>query len=168
MRDRLTITIDGKKISVPQGSNLLEVATQHNIRIPSLCYHRKLSPTGACRLCVVKVKGKGGLTTACTVDVAEDMEVTAFDEELEKARRYLLDCLLCEHNEASDQSYEDEFRELILKYGLEDRNKRKLPSVWKALDYPIDESSPVLTYDASKCIKCFRCSVLKGKVSFGC
>ena len=113
MSDTLTITIDGQKITTCKGLNLLEVARQNNIRIPSLCYHRKLSPTGACRLCIVKIKGKGGLITSCTVSVTEGLEVTAFDEELEEARRYILDGLLCEHNEASDQSYEDEFRKLV-------------------------------------------------------
>lgn len=157
MSDTLTITIDGQKITTCKGLNLLEVARQNNIRIPSLCYHRKLTPTGACRLCVVKIKGMGGLITSCTVNVTEGLEVTAFDEELEEARRFLLDCLLCEHNEASDESYEDEFRKLVSLYGLEDPGKRIFPSIWKTLSYPFDESSPVLTYDASKCIKCFRC-----------
>ena len=157
MRDVLTITIDGVKINAHKGANLLEVARQNNIRIPSLCYHRKLSPTGACRLCIVKIKGMGGLIAACTVSITEGMAVTAFDEELEDARRYLLDGLLGEHNETSDQSYEDEFLKLVSIYGLEDPDKRNFPSIWKTLSYPVDESSPVLTYDASKCIKCFRC-----------
>ncbi|MGA9263165.1 MAG: molybdopterin-dependent oxidoreductase, partial [Desulfobacterales bacterium] len=157
MSDTLTITIDGQKITTCKGLNLLEVARQNNIRIPSLCYHRKLTPTGACRLCIVKIKGTGGLITSCTVNVTAGLEVTAFDEELEEARRFLLDCLLCEHNEASDESYEDEFRKLVSLYGLEDPGKRIFPSIWKTLSYPFDESSPVLTYDASKCIKCFRC-----------
>jgi formate dehydrogenase alpha subunit len=85
------------------------------------------------------------------------MEVTAFDEELEETRRYLLDYLLSEHNEASDSSYDDEFKILVARYGLDDPAKRQFPSLWKSLGYPVDDSSPVLTYDASKCIKCFRC-----------
>ena len=63
MSDTLTIAIDGQKIATCKGLNLLEVARQNNIRIPSLCYHRKLTPTGACRLCIVKIKGKSGLIT---------------------------------------------------------------------------------------------------------
>ena len=61
MNDIVTIKIDGKKIRAKGGENLLEVARQNNIRIPSLCYHRKLTPTGACRLCITKIKGMGGL-----------------------------------------------------------------------------------------------------------
>jgi len=157
MRNEVVISIDGKKIRAAKGANLLAVARRQEIDIPSLCYHRKLSPTGACRLCVVKIRGRRGLIAACTVNITEPMSVTAFDDELEEARRYLLDYLLSEHNEASDRSYQDEFRKLVYRYGLEDADKRRFPSIWKTLDYPVDDSSPVLAYDASKCIKCFRC-----------
>jgi len=157
MNDIVAITIDGKKINARSGENLLEVARQNNIQIPSLCYHRKLTPTGACRLCITKIKGMKGFVAACTVTVTNGMEITAFDRELEDTRRYLLDYLLSEHNEASDLSYEDEFKILVARYGLEDPTKRQFPSLWQSLGYPIDDSSPVLTYDASKCIKCFRC-----------
>lgn len=153
----VTITIDGKIINARSGENLLEVARNNNILIPSLCYHRKLTPTGACRLCITKIKGMSGLVAACTVTVSNGMEVTAFDEELEETRRYLLDYLLSEHNEATDLSYDDEFKALVARYGLNDPKKRQFPSLWQSLGYPVDDSSPVLTYDASKCIKCFRC-----------
>ena len=157
MNDMVTITIDGKKINARSGENLLEVAQQNNILIPSLCYHRKLTPTGACRLCITKIKGMSGFVAACTVTVTDGIEITAFDRELEDTRRYLLDYLLSEHNEASDLSFEDEFKTLVARYGLDDPAKRQFPSIWQSLGYPIDDSSPVLTYDASKCIKCFRC-----------
>ena len=157
MSDMATVKIDGKKISARCGENLLAVARQNKISIPSLCYHRKLTPTGACRLCITKIKGMRGLIPACTVTVSDGMEVTAFDEELEDTRRYLLDYLLSEHNEASDLSYEDEFKVLVGRYGLDDPARRQFPSLWQSLGYPVDDSSPVLTYDASKCIKCFRC-----------
>ncbi len=157
MKDFITIKIDGKEINARAGENLLEVARQHNIQIPSLCYHRKLSPTGACRLCITKVKNMPGLVAACTVTVEDGMEVTAFDAELEETRRYLLDYLLSEHNEASDSSYGDEFKALVARYDLTDPASRQFPSLWESLGYPQDDSSPILTYDASKCIKCFRC-----------
>ncbi len=157
MSDMATIKIDGKTINARSGENLLAVAQQNNILIPSLCYHRKLMPTGACRLCITKIKDLSGLIASCTVTVSDGMEVTAFDEELEETRRVLLDYLLSEHNDASDLSYHDEFKALVTRYGLDDPAKRQFPSLWKSLGYPVDDSSPVLTYDASKCIKCFRC-----------
>lgn len=157
MNETVTIQIDGQSITARGGSNLLEVARQHHIRIPSLCFHSKLTPTGACRLCVIKIEGTSGFTAACTVNVTDGMKVTAFDEELETARKYLLECLLSEHNESLDQSYDDEFKALVIRYGLDRPENRQLPSLLETLDYPVDDSSPVLTYDASKCIKCFRC-----------
>ncbi len=157
MAGEITILIDGRKIITSEGLNLLEVARDNGFDIPGLCYHKKLSPTGACRLCICKVRGMNGLVASCTISVKDGMEVTAFDSELEEARGYLLDYLLSEHNEESDGTWHDEFRELRIRYGLDDPAKRKFPPVWVELGYPSDDTSPVLTYDASKCIKCFRC-----------
>lgn len=157
MSELVTITIDGKQLTAEKGTNLLQIAKNNGINIPSLCYHKKLSPTGACRLCLVKIDGTNGLTASCTVQIKEGMNVIAFDEELEAIRKYLLDYLVSEHNEANDETYNDEFKELLKRYDLINTENRKFPSVWKLFNYPTDDSSPVLTYDASKCIKCFRC-----------
>jgi formate dehydrogenase alpha subunit len=157
MKDIVSITIDGKPIRARRGDNLLAVAQTNNIPIPSLCYHRKLSPTGACRLCITKIKGLAGWLAACTVEVTDGLDVIAFDDDLEAARRDLLDYLLSEHNEHADSSYTDEFKALVKRYGLDDPINRQFPSIRGEISQPIDESSPVLTYDASKCIKCFRC-----------
>ena len=153
----VSITIDDKTIDAPDGSNLLSVARLNGIDIPGLCYHRKLTPTGACRLCLVKIEGVRGLVTSCTVTVTEGMKVTAFDQELEDTRRFLLNYLLYEHNNSYDRTYPDELRELVLRYGLDKPENRLLKPIWEKLDYKLDDSSPVLTFDPSKCIKCFRC-----------
>ncbi|NNG01256.1 MAG: formate dehydrogenase subunit alpha [Desulfobacteraceae bacterium] len=153
----VTLTIDGKQIQAPEGLNLLQAARENGIDIPGLCYHHKISPTGACRLCVTKIEGRNGLVMACTIGVADGMTVTAFDAELEATRRHTLDYLLAEHNESDDGTYADEFRELVVRYGLSDPEKRTYPNIHKEMGYPVDDTSPILTYDASKCIKCFRC-----------
>jgi formate dehydrogenase alpha subunit len=157
MSDGVGIRIDGKHIRARRGDNLLAVAQANGFPIPSLCFHRKLSPTGACRLCITKINGMAGWVAACTVKVTEGLEVTAFDDELEGARRELLDYLLSEHNEAADASYTDEFKALVHRYGLADPHQRQFPSIREGLRQPFDDTSPVLTYDGSKCIKCFRC-----------
>ncbi|HKL67501.1 MAG TPA: 2Fe-2S iron-sulfur cluster-binding protein, partial [Bacteroidales bacterium] len=157
MNENITITIDGKTVNAGKGQNLLEVARNNGISIPGLCYHKKLSPTGACRLCVVKIEGQRGLVMACTVSVEDGMKVTAFDDELEELRKHTVDYLLAEHNDHYDGTYTDELRELTVFYGLEKPSDRKYPNIHKELDYRIDDTSPVLSYDASKCIKCFRC-----------
>jgi formate dehydrogenase alpha subunit len=153
----VNINIDGNQIGAPEGANLLHVARENGIKIPGLCWHRKLTPTGACRLCVVKIEGQRGLVMSCTVKVAEGMKVTAFDQELISARRYTVEYLLAEHNDEDDGTYTDELRDLALSYDLMDHSKRIIPEIRSKLSFRSDNSSPVLTYDASKCIKCFRC-----------
>lgn len=154
---KVKIFIDHKEIEAEEGSNLLYIARQNGINIPGLCYHHRLSPTGACRLCVVKLEGISGVSMACTLTVKEGMKVTAFDEELENARRHTLAYLLAEHNEEYDKTYYDEMIPLIKRYNLTVKEERPIPSFWENIPQIIDDSSPVLTYDSSKCIKCFRC-----------
>jgi len=106
---------------------------------------------------VVRIEGQRGLVMACTVSVAEGMKVTAFDEELEELRKHTIDYLLAEHNDEDDGTYYDELRDLTIRYGLLEESNRKYPKIYREMDYGIDDTSPVLRYDASKCIKCFRC-----------
>ena len=143
----VSFTIDNKTVCAPDGSNLLEAARSNGIDIPGLCYHRKLTPTGACRLCLVKIEGVKGMVTSCTVTVSEGMKVTAFDREIEETRMFLLNYLLYEHNDTWDGTYPDELRELVFRYGLDKPEKRDLKPVWEKIDFKKDDSSPVLTYD---------------------
>ncbi len=157
MTNTITLTIDGKKIMAKDGANLLQTALNNGIEIPFLCYHKKLSPTGACRMCVVKTEDQRGLVMACTVNVKEGMKITAFDKEIETARKHTLEYLLSEHNDEYDGTYFDELYFLARKYDLEEPERRSYPDIHKQIKYPADDTSPVLTYDSSKCIKCFRC-----------
>ncbi len=157
MSGSITITIDGQIIKTREGENLLQVARENGFDIPGLCYHKKLSPTGACRLCVVKIQGSDTYVMSCTLKTENGLDIVAFDEELEETRKRTLEYLLCEHNEEGDGSYHDEFRDLVLRYGLDDPKKRRYPKITGALNFTIDDSSPVLSYDPSKCITCFRC-----------
>lgn len=157
MSNQVTIYIDNKEIKATKGENLLQVALQNNIKIPNLCYHKKLTPTGACRLCITKIEGQRGFVTSCSTSVSDGMKVTAFDSELENERKHTLDYLVSEHNEAYDGTYNDELKDLLERYDLTNPKNRKAPSIWKKQENPIDDTSPILTYDASKCIKCFRC-----------
>ncbi len=157
MAKLVSIKIDGKTIQAEEGANLLQVARDNGFDIPGLCYHKKLSPTGACRLCVTRIEGQRGLIMSCTVKVTDGLVVTAFDDELEDVRKRTLDYLLAEHNDSEDGTYDDELWSLVKRYGLKDHSARSYPNIYMDLNYRVDESSPVLTYDASKCIKCFRC-----------
>ncbi len=153
----VTITIDGRQITAGEGALLLPAAREAGIDIPSLCWHRKLTPTGACRLCLVKIEGMRGLVTSCSTPVRAGMRVTAFDEELEEVRRTVLDYLLSEVDCGTDGTFRDELEELVQRYGLSDPARRMFPRLGPSSKPGIDASSPVLTFDASRCILCFRC-----------
>ena len=157
MSENIKLYIDQKEIEATVGSNLLQTAKDNGIVIPNLCYHKKLSPTGACRLCLVKIEGQNGMITSCSTEVKDGMKVIAFDQELEETRRNLLDQLLAEHNEHYDATYSDEFRDLILRYDLDKVENRNSESLVEVLDFHQDFSSRILNYDSSKCIKCYRC-----------
>ncbi|HET7838122.1 MAG TPA: formate dehydrogenase subunit alpha, partial [Rectinemataceae bacterium] len=152
------ISIDGKTVKAREGEPLIVAAREAGFPIPSLCWHRKLSPTGACRLCVVKIEGSRGLVTSCSTPVKAGMVVTAFDEELEEARRYILDYLLAEVDCGTDGSFRDEFAELVERYGLSEPSARRFPRLGPgAAEQTVDSSSPALYFDPRRCIKCFRC-----------
>lgn len=154
---KITFTIDNRQVEAFKGDNLLKVAREQGIDIPGLCYHPRISPTGACRLCVVYIEGYRGPVMACTVEVDEGMKVIAMNDELEQARRHTLEYLLSEINDAYDGTYEDELLPLIKRYGLEDVNKRAIKPLWHHLPSVKDDTSPVLMFDSQRCIKCFRC-----------
>ncbi len=159
MNNTVTIYIDGKEITAKEGQNLLEVALENGIDIPNLCYNQKISPTASCRLCIVKIHGIGGFTTACTHTVEDGMHVTAFDDELEDMRKTLLDMLFSQHNDDCISCSKDGdciLQDLAFRYNL-CREDRTLPPVWKNLEDTSDTSSYVLRYDSSKCIMCERC-----------
>jgi len=158
MTATLSFTIDGRTIEARAGENVLAAARRQGVDIPGLCHHPRLTPTGGCRLCLVKIEGRRGTTTACTLQAADGLAIVAFDDELETARRRLVELLLAEHNcdclvcEAAGRC---ELQELAYRYGLDRRARRYVLPV---RDLPEEDvSSPVLVYDPSKCILCERC-----------
>ncbi|HDP95314.1 MAG TPA: formate dehydrogenase subunit alpha [Candidatus Aminicenantes bacterium] len=159
MSERVILSIDGKEISAENGANLLQVARDNGFDIPGLCYYNKISPSGDCRLCVVKIEGRPGMVASCMLTVEEGMKVTAFDKELEEKRRLLLELILSEHNDDCINCTRDgdcELQDLAFRYGIE-TGKRRFPSIWREITQFQDEGSPVLLYDSTKCIKCARC-----------
>src|ERR1022692_2748004 len=96
--DVKTLIIDGKAVSGRAGQTILEVAREHDIDIPTLCHLEGLSDVGACRLCVVEIKGSNKLLPACVATVEEGMEVHTATERLKKHRRTILELLFAERN----------------------------------------------------------------------
>jgi len=160
MSERVTLTIDGKEVQAQKGDNLLKVARDNGFDIPGLCFYEKISRTGDCRLCMVKIAGRPGMVPSCLVPVEGGMKVTAFDAELEATRKMLADVLLSEHNDdciTCDKDGDCGMQDLAYRYDL-DTAKRIFTPVWKEIEQTQDASAPVLWYDSSKCIKCERCA----------
>ena len=153
----VNITIDGKLIEAREGSTILEAALENGIDIPHLCYHKGLSAVAACRLCGVKIKPIMLHVAACTTEVEEGMEIIAYDEDLNRARRLIIelllaqnkhDCMVCESNGVC------ELQKYAYQFGVDPKNLR-FPSPEYA--EPIDDSSEVIIRDLNKCILCGRC-----------
>ena len=158
MTERVAFAIDGRVVEAEAGENVLAVARRNGFDIPGLCYQPRLTPTGGCRLCLVKVEGRPGTTTACTLQVANGLAITAFDDELEADRRLLIELFLAEHNcdcLVCESAGACELQDLAYRYALDKRTRRYASPVQGLPEE--DASSPVLVYDPSKCILCERC-----------
>src|SRR5210317_2329050 len=93
----INLKIDGKQVQIASGATILDAAEQVGIKIPTLCYLKKVSPTGACRVCAVEVEGADKTMTACNTRVVDGMVVTTQSEKLSKIRREIVELLLVNH-----------------------------------------------------------------------
>jgi predicted molibdopterin-dependent oxidoreductase YjgC len=93
----ITLTINEREVSVPEGTTVLEAARELDIQIPTLCYEPRLKPYGGCRLCIVEIKDVPRPVTACTTPAAEGMEVKTDSEHLYRLRRTVVELLLSDH-----------------------------------------------------------------------
>ena len=93
----VNITIDGRAVQVPQGTTVLEAAREAGINIPTLCYLKGLNEIGACRMCLVEIKGARALQAACVYPVAEGNEILTASPAVKEARRVDLELLLSNH-----------------------------------------------------------------------
>ena len=93
----VTLTIDGKEIQVPKGTTILDAAAELGIKIPTLCWLKKVSTTGACRICVVEVEGVERPMTACNTPVKGGIVVTTSTPKLEKIRKKTMELMLVNH-----------------------------------------------------------------------
>ncbi len=161
--EMINIKINGRDYSVPKGITVLEAARMANIDIPTLCYLKDINEIGACRLCLVEVKGARGLVTACVYPIdREGTEIITNSPAIEKARKLNLELLLSNHNKeclSCPRSTTCELQKLCNDYGVDEN---KFEGVKTAP--VIDESSPSIIRDGSKCILCRRCSATCQKV----
>jgi NADH-quinone oxidoreductase subunit G len=157
----VTFTVDGKTLTAPAGTLLIEACKSHGIEIPAFCYYPGLSLQAACRMCVVRIEKQPKLATACTTTVAEGMNVTTESPEIAQARKATLQLLLGNHPldcPVCDAGGECELQDMTFKYGAADsfyaepKNHRE-EQKW----------SPVVYFDRPRCILCYRCVRMCGE-----
>ncbi len=153
--DNITVTINGSLIKASAGKTILEVALENGIDIPTLCYLKDLSPTGACRLCVVEVEGSRALVGSCHTPIAPGMVINTHSPKVLQTRKTIVELLLASHTGmciVCDKANICELRKIAadLEIGLPE-----FPA--KRRYYPMEDISPYIVRDLSKCILCRRC-----------
>ena len=151
----VNLKINGKSVSVPEGSTVLEAAKAANIEIPTLCFLNGVNCAGSCRMCVVEATGARGLVAACVYPVSEGMEVQTNTPKCRQSRKMTLELLLSAHKKkclTCSRNTTCELQRLATEYEADaDRFATVTP------DTPLDTSSPFLIRDNDKCINCRRC-----------
>jgi len=151
----VTLTVDGKKVTAPAGTLLIEACREAGIAVPSFCYYPGLSLCGACRMCLVRLEKVPKLQTACTTPVTEGMVVTTESDEITQARKATIELLLGNHPldcPVCDAGGECELQDMTFKYGPPG-------SLYTEVKQHRDEQqwSPVVFFDRPRCILCYRC-----------
>ncbi|HEV2176731.1 MAG TPA: NADH-quinone oxidoreductase subunit NuoG [Terriglobia bacterium] len=151
----VTLAIDGKPVTVPPGTLLIEAAKQVGIEIPSFCYYPGLALQGACRMCLVSIEKMGKLQTACTTTVTNGMAVHTENEEVRNARKAMLEFLLTNHPldcPVCDKGGECELQDAVFRYGAAETR-----FIEPKLHEPEKKFSSLVYYDRPRCILCYRC-----------
>ncbi len=150
-----TLTINNIKVNAEEGMTILDAAKSVGIQIPTLCHMKDLTPTGACRLCVVEVEGQRNLTPSCAYPVSDGMVVHTNSPRVRRARKTIVellieshpqDCLICVRNQNC------ELQSLSAQYSVREHRYKG-----ESKKHAIDISSPSMERDPAKCILCGRC-----------
>ncbi len=151
----VNLTINGISVSVPEGSTILEAAKYANIDIPTLCYLKDANKIGACRICVVEVKGARGLAAACVYPVSEGMEVLTNTPKVREARKITLELILSNHEKkclSCVRNKNCELQSLAEEFGIDAERFEG-----KNIHYEKDDKSASIVRDSNKCVLCRRC-----------
>jgi bidirectional [NiFe] hydrogenase diaphorase subunit len=150
-----TLTLDGKPVSAREDETILDLCREHGVPLPTLCHLEGLSSVGACRLCLVEVKGSHRLQPACTLLAEEGMEITTSSERLQRYRRQIVELLFAERNHVCAICVVNgrcELQEVAYAVGLDHvRYDYRHPPT------QLDASHTRFMVDQGRCILCTRC-----------
>ncbi len=161
---RISLAIDGKAISVPEGTLVIEAARMLGIEIPYFCYHPKMDPVGACRMCLVETGGRAKLITACTTRVEEGMTISTDSLSARKGQKDVLEFLLTNHPldcPVCDKGGECPLQDNTYKYGP--AVSRFTINKW-SFKKPV-ELGPHILLDRERCIMCMRCTRFSDEIA---
>ncbi len=172
----VTLTVDGRSVTVPEGTSIMRASMEAGIEIPKLCATDMLESFGSCRICLVEIDGRAGTPASCTTPVGEGMVVRTQSERLDAIRKGVMELYVSDHPQGWNEqrgtgaSEFDRMVEMVglteNRYGTEGRNhvmaeagEGMAPGNGSlTIDYMVrDESNPYFTYDPSQCIVCSRC-----------
>jgi len=156
--DQITLMIDGRELVAQPGETILQVALANGVDIPHLCYDPRLTPTGACRLCLVEIEGQVGLHTACTRLAEPGMVVRTNTDEIRALRKTTLELLLSEHNPTCttcDRDGDCLLQDYAYEYQVDEKRFPPVMIPPGGKNYTADNKA--IVYDPSKCIRCQRC-----------
>ncbi len=153
--EMVTLTINGQSVSVPKDYTVLQAARQAGIDIPTLCYLKDINEIGACRMCLVEIKGARALATACVYPVSEGMEVFTSTPRVRKARKTVLELLLSNHEKKCLTCPRN--RNCELQQLSDELNVTDIAYEGETLTHTVDDFSPSIVRDNNKCILCRRC-----------
>ena len=154
--EMVNIKINNMPLSVPKGITILEAARYAGIEIPTLCYLKEMNEIGACRICMVEVKGARSLVSACVFPVNEGMEIFTNSEKVRKSRKHTLELILSTHRKeclSCIRSGNCELQKLCKEFGVD--NEHAFDGEMPAFEF--DDSAAHMVRDNSKCILCRRC-----------
>ena len=153
--EAVKLTIDGKKVTVPPGTTVLEAAEKNGINIPRLCHDPELSRWGGCSLCVVEIAGMRNLPASCVTTVSPDMVVNTNSPEVMEARKTILELLIADHPQdclTCEKMGDCKLADYCYQYGV-----KESPYDGARHNYPIEEANPFIVRDPNKCILCGKC-----------
>ena len=162
-RKMITLSVDGKTVTVPEGTRILDACKVAGIKVPSLCYLEDVSAHGSCGICVVEIEGFRRLVRSCLHTVQQDMVIHTHTDRVMRARKLNLELLLANHPllcTNCERNLNCELQSLALQLGVrESRFERTKKSI-----LPIDSSSSAIVRDPNACILCNRCVEVCAKV----
>jgi NADH-quinone oxidoreductase subunit G len=163
MTELVSLTINGQKLSVPKGTLLVEAAKQVSVDVPVFCYHKKLKPVGACRMCLVEIEKNPRLQTACTTPAAEGMVVSSVSPNAIAGQNAVIELLLANHPldcPICDKGGECPLQDNTFQYGL-GTSRMTLEKRHKDKAFPLSEK---IVLDKERCIMCYRCTRFQAEI----